>query len=200
VSAAVGGVGSIAVQLARRAGAKVIGIASPANHAWLSQHGVEAVAYGEGLADQLRKFGLNAFIDCHDGGYVSLAIELGAPKDRIDTIVDFAAAQGENRSRAVIAFAPGAQNDPRSPDRQASLERHRRQAMSVLGELITYALGATWSGPHLGGGSRMRLYATGTPRDISAPVHEGACKPIRTIRGSRRRKRCKNRSTTNTRT
>jgi NADPH:quinone reductase-like Zn-dependent oxidoreductase len=93
VSAAAGGVGSIAVQLARRAGAKVIGIASPANHAWLSQHGVEAVAYGEGLADRLRKFGLNAFIDCHGGGYVSLAIELGVPKDRIDTIIDFAAAQ-----------------------------------------------------------------------------------------------------------
>jgi len=61
VSAAAGGVGSIAVQLARRAGAKVIGIASPANHAWLCQHGLEAVAYGEGLADRLRKFGLNAF-------------------------------------------------------------------------------------------------------------------------------------------
>jgi hypothetical protein len=93
VSAAAGGVGSIAVQLARRAGAKVIGIASPANHAWLSQNGVEAVAYGEGLADGLRKFGLNAFIDCHGGGYVNLAIELGVPKDRIDTIIDFAAAQ-----------------------------------------------------------------------------------------------------------
>jgi NADPH:quinone reductase-like Zn-dependent oxidoreductase len=93
VSAAAGGVGSIAVQLARRAGAKVIGIASPANHAWLSQHGVEAVAYGEGLADRLRKFGFNAFIDCHGGGYVNLAIELGVPKDRIDTIIDFAAAQ-----------------------------------------------------------------------------------------------------------
>jgi hypothetical protein len=39
----------------------------PANHAWLSQHGVEAAAYGEGLADRLRKFGLNAFIDCHGG-------------------------------------------------------------------------------------------------------------------------------------
>jgi NADPH:quinone reductase-like Zn-dependent oxidoreductase len=93
VSAAAGGVGSIAVQLARRAGAKVIGIASPANHAWLSQHGVEAVAYGEGLADRLRKFGFNAFIDCHGGGYVNVAIELGVPKDRIDTIIDFAAAQ-----------------------------------------------------------------------------------------------------------
>ena len=93
VSGAAGGVGSIAVQLAKRAGAKVIGVASPANHAWLSQHGVEAVAYGEGLADRLRKFGLNAFIDCHGGGYVSLAIELGVPKERIDTIIDFAAAQ-----------------------------------------------------------------------------------------------------------
>jgi NADPH:quinone reductase-like Zn-dependent oxidoreductase len=71
----------------------VIGIASPANHAWLSQHGVEAVAYGEGLADRLRKFGFNAFIDCHGGGYVNVAIELGVPKDRIDTIIDFAAAQ-----------------------------------------------------------------------------------------------------------
>jgi NADPH:quinone reductase-like Zn-dependent oxidoreductase len=93
VSAAAGGVGSIAVQLARRAGAKVIGIASPANHAWLSQHGVEAVAYGEGLADRLRKYGLNAFIDCHGGGYVNLAIALSVPKERIDTIIDFAAAQ-----------------------------------------------------------------------------------------------------------
>ena len=27
----------------------MIGIASPANHVWLSQHDVEAVAYGEGL-------------------------------------------------------------------------------------------------------------------------------------------------------
>ena len=67
VPAAAGCVGSIAVQLARRTGAKVIGIASPAKHAWLSQHGVEAVAYGEGLADRLRNFGFNAFIDCHGG-------------------------------------------------------------------------------------------------------------------------------------
>jgi NADPH:quinone reductase-like Zn-dependent oxidoreductase len=35
VSGAAGGVGSIAVQLARRAGAEVIGIAGPANHDWL---------------------------------------------------------------------------------------------------------------------------------------------------------------------
>jgi NADPH-dependent curcumin reductase CurA len=41
ISAAAGGVGSIAVQLATRAGAAVIGIASPANHEWLAAHGVK---------------------------------------------------------------------------------------------------------------------------------------------------------------
>ena len=93
VSAAAGGVGSIAVQLARRAGAEVIGIASPANHDWLKAHGVEPIAYGEGLADRLRTAAPEAFIDCQGGGYVKLAIELGVPKERIDTIIDFAAAQ-----------------------------------------------------------------------------------------------------------
>jgi NADPH:quinone reductase-like Zn-dependent oxidoreductase len=93
VSAAAGGVGSITVQLARRAGAKVIGIAGPANHAWLTAHGVEPIAYGEGLADGLRKAGINAFIDAHGGGYVKLAIELGVARDRINTIIDFTSAQ-----------------------------------------------------------------------------------------------------------
>jgi len=39
VSGAAGGVGSIAVQLAKRAGATVIGLASEANHEWLRSHG-----------------------------------------------------------------------------------------------------------------------------------------------------------------
>src|SRR6266446_374368 len=51
VSGATGGVGSITVQLARRAGAEVIGIAGPANHEWLAAHGIKPVAYGEELAD-----------------------------------------------------------------------------------------------------------------------------------------------------
>jgi NADPH:quinone reductase-like Zn-dependent oxidoreductase len=93
VSGAAGGVGSIAVQLARRAGANVIGIAGPANHDWLEAHGVKPVAYGEGLADRLRRMKIDAFIDAHGGGYVKLAVELGAPRDRINTIIDFAAVQ-----------------------------------------------------------------------------------------------------------
>ncbi|MGH9715653.1 MAG: NADP-dependent oxidoreductase [Candidatus Acidiferrales bacterium] len=93
VSGAAGGVGSITIQLAKRTGAEVIGIASPANREWLSAHGVQSVAYGPGLAEQLRKAGINAFIDTHGLGYVKLAVELGVPRDRINTIIDFAAAK-----------------------------------------------------------------------------------------------------------
>ena len=49
VSAAAGGVGSIAVQLLRLRGASVIGIASAANHDWLLAHDVIPVEYGDGL-------------------------------------------------------------------------------------------------------------------------------------------------------
>jgi NADPH:quinone reductase-like Zn-dependent oxidoreductase len=93
VSGAAGGVGSITVQLAKRAGAKVIGIASIAKHDWLVTHGVEPIVYGDGLADALRQYRLNAFIDTHGSGYVKLATELGIPRDRINTIIDFAAAK-----------------------------------------------------------------------------------------------------------
>ncbi len=96
VSAAAGGVGSVAVQLARRAGATVIGIAGPANADWLTFLRVTPVTYGEDLADRLKAAvpqGIDAFIDCFGGGYVDLALGLGVPKERIDTIIDWPAAQ-----------------------------------------------------------------------------------------------------------
>src|SRR5205823_1433657 len=93
VSSAAGGVGSIAVQLARRTGAEVFGIAGPANHDWLAAHGIKPVAYGEGLAGRLREAGINAFIDTYGDGYVKLAIESGVAPDRINTIIDFDAAR-----------------------------------------------------------------------------------------------------------
>jgi NADPH:quinone reductase-like Zn-dependent oxidoreductase len=71
----------------------VIGIAGPANHDWLAAHGVELVAYGEGLADRLREVEIDPFIDTHGDGDVTLAIELGVAPDRINTVVDFAAVQ-----------------------------------------------------------------------------------------------------------
>jgi homoserine dehydrogenase len=96
VSAASGGVGGLAAQLARRAGARVLGIASAANAGRLRAISVEPVVYGDGLADRLRSLapdGIDAFIDTHGVGYVDLAVALGVNPGRIDTIIDFAAAQ-----------------------------------------------------------------------------------------------------------
>jgi NADPH:quinone reductase-like Zn-dependent oxidoreductase len=93
VSAAAGGVGCVAVQLARRAGANVIGLAIPANHDWLAGHGVIPVSYGEGVSGRIREAAgrVDAFIDTFGADYVPLALELGVAPARIDTIANFAA-------------------------------------------------------------------------------------------------------------
>jgi NADPH:quinone reductase-like Zn-dependent oxidoreductase len=94
VSGAAGGVGSVAVQLAVRTGARVIGLASEANHEGLRSRGVIPVTYGDGQADRIRGASggkVDAFIDTFGSGYVDLAIELGVPLQRINTIADFAA-------------------------------------------------------------------------------------------------------------
>jgi NADPH:quinone reductase-like Zn-dependent oxidoreductase len=93
VSAAAGGVGSIAVQLAKRTGATVVGLASEANHGWLSKHGVVPVSYGDGVAGRIREAAgkVDAFIDTFGTGYVKLALDLGVDPSRIDTIADFEA-------------------------------------------------------------------------------------------------------------
>ncbi|MER6540220.1 NADP-dependent oxidoreductase [Streptomyces sp. 900105755] len=96
VSGAAGGVGALAVQLARRRGAKVVGLASEANHAWLTAHGVVPVVYGQGAADRIREAagggGVDAFIDTFGDGYVDMAVELGVRPERINTIRDWPAA------------------------------------------------------------------------------------------------------------
>jgi NADPH:quinone reductase-like Zn-dependent oxidoreductase len=96
VAGAAGGVGSIAVQLAKRAGATVLGIAGPSNDDWLTAHGVVPVNYGDGLANRLRDVApdgqVDAFLDFFGGGYVELAVtELGIDPQRVDTIIDFPA-------------------------------------------------------------------------------------------------------------
>jgi NADPH:quinone reductase-like Zn-dependent oxidoreductase len=96
VSAAAGGVGSIAVQLARRAGARVIGLASERNHGWLREHDVVPVTYVDGQRERIREAAggaVDGFIDTFGGGYVDLAIELGVDPARINTISDFEAVQ-----------------------------------------------------------------------------------------------------------
>ena len=94
VAGAAGGVGSIAVQLAKRAGATVIGIAGPGNDEWLTTHGVIPVNYGDELANRIRAAAadarVDAFLDFFGGGYVELAVtELGVEPRRVDTIIDF---------------------------------------------------------------------------------------------------------------
>jgi NADPH:quinone reductase-like Zn-dependent oxidoreductase len=96
VSAAGGGVGSTAVQLAHNAGARVIGLAGERNHEWLRAHDIVPVTYGDGQAERIREAAdgkVDAFIDTFGGGYVDLAIELGVSPQRINTIIDYETAQ-----------------------------------------------------------------------------------------------------------
>jgi NADPH:quinone reductase-like Zn-dependent oxidoreductase len=95
VAGAAGGVGSIAVQLARLAGAEVIGLAGPTHHDWLRSKGVSPVTYGDGVAQRIRAAApkTDAFIDTVGGDYVQLALGLGVRPDRVDTIANFAAVQ-----------------------------------------------------------------------------------------------------------
>jgi NADPH:quinone reductase-like Zn-dependent oxidoreductase len=99
VSGAAGGVGSLAVQLAKLSGATVIGLASEGNHAWLRELDVVPVAYGEGVEERIEKAapdGVHAFIDTFGDGYVDLALRLGVYAGRINTIIDFDAAEKYN--------------------------------------------------------------------------------------------------------
>jgi NADPH:quinone reductase-like Zn-dependent oxidoreductase len=93
VAGAAGGVGSLAVQLARRTGATVIGLAGPSNHDWLKRHEILPVAYGDGVADRIRAAAtgpVSAFLDTFGGDYVELALnDLAVRPERIDTIVRF---------------------------------------------------------------------------------------------------------------
>jgi NADPH:quinone reductase-like Zn-dependent oxidoreductase len=92
VSNAAGGVGSLVVQVAVAAGAKVIGLSSPAHHPWLKLRGVHPAAYGEGVAERIRAVAggpIDAFIDTYGADYVELALALGVRPERIDTIANF---------------------------------------------------------------------------------------------------------------
>jgi NADPH:quinone reductase-like Zn-dependent oxidoreductase len=112
VSGASGGVGLTAVQLARRCGARVIGIAGTDKHEWLAAHNVRGVAYGPGERERLLDAAdgrqIDAFIDAGGAGYVTLALDLGVPADRVNTLVDFATA----RERGVSTFGTDSAGGP----------------------------------------------------------------------------------------
>ncbi len=92
VSAAAGGVGSLVVQLLARRQVRVLGIASSNSADWLQAHDVIPIAYGDGLEARLREAapnGVDAFIDLFGPDYVQLAVDLGVPPERIETIISF---------------------------------------------------------------------------------------------------------------
>jgi NADPH:quinone reductase-like Zn-dependent oxidoreductase len=97
ISGASGGVGFTAAQLAVRAGATVIGLTSVGHFDLLRQYGIEPVQYGEGEEDRIRtaaeQHRVHAFIDAVGGCYIDLALALGVPRERIDTVVDYRGAQ-----------------------------------------------------------------------------------------------------------
>ncbi|WP_305787890.1 NADP-dependent oxidoreductase [Symbioplanes lichenis] len=115
VGGAGGGVGVFAVQLARLAGARVIGTGSAASADALRALGADPVTYGDGLADRVRALapeGVTAALDLHGTDTVQVARELGVPDKRISTI----AAQVEG-----ITAANGAQAAPGALDEIAAL-------------------------------------------------------------------------------
>lgn len=90
--AAAGGVGSLAVQLAKAWGATVIGTASERNHEYLRSLGAIPVAYGDGLVDRVRKLapdGVDVALDAIGGEALQASIQLVNNRDRIGTLVDF---------------------------------------------------------------------------------------------------------------
>jgi NADPH:quinone reductase-like Zn-dependent oxidoreductase len=110
VHAATGGVGLMAVQLARIRGARVIGTTNPRNDELLRELGAEPVAYGDGLLDRTRSLaadGVDVALDLvgtDEAMDVSLA--LVADRSRIATIANFARAPREGVR--LLGNGPGA--------------------------------------------------------------------------------------------
>jgi NADPH:quinone reductase-like Zn-dependent oxidoreductase len=89
IGGAAGGVGVLAVQLARRAGATVIATASEGNHEFLRELGAIPTTYGDGLADRVRALapgGVDAAIDLQGTETAEAAAALGVPGERIALI------------------------------------------------------------------------------------------------------------------
>jgi NADPH:quinone reductase-like Zn-dependent oxidoreductase len=96
VSAAAGGVGTITVQLLKVRGANVVGLASSDHHDWLREKGITPVTYGEGVLQRILEAtpeGIDAFIDLYGPEYLDLAVELGVPPAKIETIIAWERAQ-----------------------------------------------------------------------------------------------------------
>ncbi len=91
VHAAAGGVGHLAVQIARARGARVIGTASEGNHDFLRSLGAEPVLYGEGLVEAVRALapqGVDAAVDYVGGDALRQSVEIVGDPRRTASNVD----------------------------------------------------------------------------------------------------------------
>ena len=111
IGGAAGGVGVFAVQLAKLAGATVIGTASEATSEFLRQLGVQPVAYGPGLADRVRALapdGVTAAADLFGTETAETALALGVPPERISAIAAGPNPPGGVRPAGAIDAGPDA--------------------------------------------------------------------------------------------
>ena len=89
IGGAAGGVGVFAVQLAKLAGATVIGTAAEGTFEFLRQLGAQPVTYGPGLADRVRAQAagaVTAATDLFGTETAEAALALGVPPERISTV------------------------------------------------------------------------------------------------------------------
>ncbi|HEV2458446.1 MAG TPA: zinc-binding dehydrogenase, partial [Ktedonobacterales bacterium] len=96
IHGASGNVGGAAVQLAVARGARVIGTAIPANHAYVRSLGAEPVAYGAGMLDRVRALapaGVDRALDVAGSGVLPALIELAGGPKHVVTVADFCGAQ-----------------------------------------------------------------------------------------------------------
>jgi len=114
IGGAAGGVGVFAVQLARLAGATVIGTAAEGTFDFLRQLGAVPVTYGPGLADRVRALapgGVTAATDLFGTETAEAALALGVPPERVSTV-----AAGPNPPGGARATG-GADAGPDTPKR-----------------------------------------------------------------------------------
>ena len=86
-----GGVGIMAMQLARHMGAEVVATASERNHACIRDFGATPVAYGEGLLERLRSLAPDGF---------SAAVDAAGTEEALDTSLELVADPGRISSIA----------------------------------------------------------------------------------------------------
>lgn len=111
IGGAAGGVGVFAVQLAKLAGARVLGTASESTFEFLRGFGAEPVTYGPGLADRVRALapeGISAATDLFGTETAETALALGVPPERISTIAAGPNPPGGVRTTGGFDADPGA--------------------------------------------------------------------------------------------